>query len=443
MSTILLATYNFYPYNWGGSEVYVDGLAHFLQKQGYLVKIIAAVPDAAFEQHGVYWSGQHLRICTYTYAGLSIYGAQHALSTTEIYRKYHPTWEEDWVAFFAFIRQENAWHPERFHLHGFTSVIGLAMLKAFTQSFAGAPIHASYHTPISCPKGTLLRWGQQECKIRANAKDCTACTWQAKTHSAPWVASFISNLLPTQTSSRLPTALQWKMLIGSAIQAFRELSMLVNHWWVFSDQIRQILIAQGVDPHSIAIGRHAAAPVFQRTAVQMRATDVCIFAFVGRFTAIKGFGTLLQAWQQLPIQANRKLWLIGDNNDADPDINTLLEQLTQRPDIQFLGKKSPAELALLYAQIHALIVPSEWVEIGPIVVHEALACGANVIGSAIGGIRELSTYYPPGAVQLFPSGDVQALATLLSNYHYKAQSCTVATEVEHYQKVQNWYFGQA
>lgn len=366
------------------------------------------------------------------------------MSTADIYQKYQPTWEEDWLAFFAFVQQEQDWHPERLHLHGFTSVIGLAMLKAFKQRFTGAPIHASYHTPISCPKGTLLRWGKEECTIQANTKDCTGCSWQAKTQWPIWAASLVGALWPARTSSKLPTALQWKMLVGSAVQAFHELSTLVNQWWVFSDQIRQVLLAQGIAPPRITMGRHAAASVFhQGSSAPTRATDICIFAFVGRFTAIKGLGTLLQAWQQLPIQANRQLWLIGDNNAADPEINTLLAQLTQRPDIRLLGKKSPEALAELYTQIHALIVPSEWVEIGPIVVHEALACGANVLGSAIGGIRELSTYYPSGAVQLFPSGDVQALASLLSKYQYQALPCVVATEAEHYQKVQNWYLGQA
>ncbi len=441
---ILLATYNFYPFNWGGSEVYLDGLTKHLIATNNTVKLIAAVPNSAFEQHRTFWTGNYLRICFYEYQDLEVYGVQHSVNTLEIYSKYNQEWQKEWGAFLEFLNKTTNWSPDLLHLHGFTAIIGLALIKAFQDKYKELPIHATYHTPISCPKGTLLHWEQTECNISANVKDCTACAWNAKTHWPAWSSSLVSALLPIHTSSFLPTALKWKTLVSSAVQSFQDLASIVDHWWVFSDQIRQVLLAQGLDPQRITMGRHAAAPIFhQRSSTPTRAADDCIFAFVGRFTAIKGLGTLLQAWQQLPIQANRELWLIGDNNDADPEINTLLAQLAQRPDIQLLGKKSPEALAELYTQIHALIVPSEWVEIGPLVVHEALACGANVLGSAIGGIRELSTYYPAGAVQLFPSGDVQALASLLSNYQYQALPCVVATEAEHYQKVQSWYLDQA
>lgn len=441
---ILLATYNFYPFNWGGSEVYLDGLTKHLIATNNNVKLIAAVPSSAFEQHRTFWKGNYLHICFYQYQDLEVYGVQHSVNTLEIYSKYNQEWQKEWCAFLEFLNKTTNWNPDLLHIHGFTAIIGLALIKAFQHKYKKSPIHATYHTPISCPKGTLLRWEQTECNIPANVKNCTACTWNAKTHWPAWASSLVSILLPIQSSSFLPTSLKWKTLMSSAVQSFQNFASIVDHWWVFSDQIRQVLLTQGIAPKRITMGRHAVAPVFhQRSSTSARAHDVCIFAFVGRFTAIKGLRTLLQAWQQLPVQANRELWLMGDNNDADPDINTLLAQLTQRSDIQLLGKKSPEALAELYTQIHALIVPSEWVEIGPLVVHEALACGANVLGSAIGGIRELSTHYPPGAIQLFPSGDVQALAKLLLNFQYLDQPCVVASEAEHYQNVQNWYLGQA
>ena len=41
----------------------------------------------------------------------------------------------------------------------------------------------------------------------------------------------------------------------------------------------------------------------------------------------------------------------------------------------------------------ALLVPSTWLETGPLVVYEALAAGTRVIGSQLGGIAELSEVY--------------------------------------------------
>jgi glycosyltransferase involved in cell wall biosynthesis len=435
---VLLATYNFYPYNWGGSEVYVSGLAQLLHAQGKNTKLIAAVPDQAFELHGVWWSGAYLRVCQYEYEGIVVYGVTHALDTTDIYRKYRAEWESDWRDFFAQLETQEHWIPDLLHLHGFTAIIGLALVKAFRQKYATAPIHASYHTPISCPKGTLLRWEKEACSIRANTFDCSACTWQAKTDWPQWASSLAMQLLPKQLPDQAPTGLKWKALVGSAVEAFQGLQELVTKWWVFSEQIQKVLLAQGVAANDIQMGRHGIAPQFTGTAIQERQQSPLIFAFVGRFKTIKGLQTLLKAWLNLPNDPIRQLWLIGDPKDADTPIQILLTQLQLRQDVKIMGSQSAENLATLYAKIHALIVPSECVEIGPLVVHEAVARGANIIGSNIGGIRELASIYS-NVFQLFNPGNANELADQILNFKYRSVSAPVQPEKEHYQKVVSWY----
>ncbi|MEJ7587807.1 MAG: hypothetical protein WKI04_09640 [Ferruginibacter sp.] len=50
---VLIATYSYYPYNWGGTEVYISGLVSFLKEQGHFVAIIAGMPPAAYGDHTV------------------------------------------------------------------------------------------------------------------------------------------------------------------------------------------------------------------------------------------------------------------------------------------------------------------------------------------------------------------------------------------------------
>lgn len=436
---IFLATYNFYPHNWGGSEVYVEGLAQYLQTQGHSIKLIAAVPDPAFMEHGLYWSGAALRVCQYTYNSLEIFGVQHPLDTADIYQKYRPEWEKDWLDFFAHLEQVAHWKPALLHLHGFTAIIGLGLLRAFRKSFGAAPIYASYHTPLSCPKGTLLRWEQSECFIRANARDCSACSWQAKTGWPPLLAQIGTALLSSKDQPALPTALRWKALTNYAVQAFEDLSQLVDQWWVFSEQIQRVLLAQGVAEQQIRIGRHGIAAAYSSRAVNptTRSSTPLIFAYVGRFKRIKGLHTLLQAWLNLPSNPSRQLWLIGDE-DAAVEIQPLLAQARQREDVQISGPQPTQVLADLYSRIHALIVPSEWVEIGPLVVHEAVACGANIIASDRGGTRELAQHYAPVS-QAFPMGDVASLQACILNFRYQPQNLNVLTQAEHYAQIVDWY----
>lgn len=435
---ILLSTYNFFPYNWGGSEVYVSGLVKHLQAEGHSVKLIAAVPDLAFEQYGLRWTGEQLKVCHYQYEGIEVYGVQHDLSTTDIYAKYRLEWEKDWIAFFDFLQHEIEWTPVLMHLHGFTAVIGLSLIRAFRHSFPYAPIHASYHTPISCPKGTLLRWEKEECSIRANSHDCSACTLQAKTKWPKPLVQCGMRFLPAQDWSALPTVLRWKALNRVALASFQALNEMVDYWWVFSDQIQKLLIQQGVEPGRINMGRHGIDPGYVQKDNSNRTEPSLIFAFVGRFKHIKGFHTLLQAWEQLPSRPDRQLWLIGDNQEADAEIQGLLTKIQQRNDVFYLGKQEPNALARIYTQVHALIIPSEWVEIGPLVFHEAVASGANVIASSIGGTGELAQYYS-GVSQLFPMGDTRALSQAIGNYTYRAVETQVETAATHYTKVAAWY----
>lgn len=436
---ILLSTYNFYPYNWGGSEVYVEGLAQYLQTQGQHVKLIAAVPDQAFIEHKLYWSGAALRICQYTYNGLEIYGVQHPVDTTDIYQKYRPEWEKDWMVFFAYLEKTTHWKPTLLHQHGFTAIIGLGLLRAFRQSFEAVPIYASYHTPLSCPKGTLLRWEQSECFIHANVRDCSACSLQAKTGWPPLLAQMVTALLPTKDQPSLPTALRWKALTNHAVQAFESLSIMVNGWWVFSEQIQQVLLAQGVAKQRIRMERHGIAAVYSSREANSinRKSNPLIFAYVGRFKRIKGIHTLLRAWLKLPPDPSRKLWLIGDE-EAEGMIQPLLALARERKDVQILGPQPAHALAELYRQIHCLIVPSECLEIGPLVVHEALACGANIIASDRGGTRELAQHYAPVS-QTFPMGDVAALQACIQQFRYQAEDLNVLTQAEHYTQVVEWY----
>ena len=49
MKHILLATYSYFPYHWGGSEVYVRGLAEYLTEQGNRVTILGGIPVKAMD----------------------------------------------------------------------------------------------------------------------------------------------------------------------------------------------------------------------------------------------------------------------------------------------------------------------------------------------------------------------------------------------------------
>ena len=56
--------------------------------------------------------------------------------------------------------------------------------------------------------------------------------------------------------------------------------------------------------------------------------------------------------------------------------------------IRFLPALAHSDVISTLRQYDALVVPSQWMETGPLVVLEAFAAGVPVIGSALGGLTD-------------------------------------------------------
>ncbi|MDE0178376.1 MAG: glycosyltransferase family 4 protein, partial [Gammaproteobacteria bacterium] len=79
--------------------------------------------------------------------------------------------------------------------------------------------------------------------------------------------------------------------------------------------------------------------------------------------------------------------------------------------VRFLGQRSPDELAGIYRQARAVVLPSLWLENAPLVAIEASAYGRAVVASRVGGLPELVEDGRTGF--LFDRGDIAGLAERL------------------------------
>jgi glycosyltransferase involved in cell wall biosynthesis len=105
------------------------------------------------------------------------------------------------------------------------------------------------------------------------------------------------------------------------------------------------------------------------------------FLFVGRVTASKGIGLLLEEFARLP---EFDLHVIGEG-----DLRRMLqEQYAGHHHIQFLGSIPQHQLAGAYQSATALILPSLAPEVFPLTVLESLACGTPAVVHDAGGSRE-------------------------------------------------------
>lgn len=129
-------------------------------------------------------------------------------------------------------------------------------------------------------------------------------------------------------------------------------------------------------------------------------------AFAGRLSPEKGLGTLMEAARRLPEVRFR---VAGDGPLAS-DLSGVAPG-----NVDLTGALDRAGIDELYRGARCLVVPSEWFEMCPMVILEAMARGLPVVASRIGGLPELVEDGVTGL--LFTPGDAADLARQVVRLH--------------------------
>ena len=134
--------------------------------------------------------------------------------------------------------------------------------------------------------------------------------------------------------------------------------------------------------------------------------------FVGRMVKAKGVHVLIKALAKVKKICDKEFVvnLIGDG----PDKTYFESQVRSLAvNVNFLGNVSDAVLYKHYEEAYAVVVPSIFPELFPMVVLEAMSHGKPVIASNIGGLPELVLHGQTGL--LFEPNDVDALAECMKS----------------------------
>lgn len=146
----------------------------------------------------------------------------------------------------------------------------------------------------------------------------------------------------------------------------------------------------------------------------------CVISFIGKLSVLKGMKAFAKAIP-LILQKNKgyKIFLVGrDEIESGQSMKEFMqEQLIEyKNQVVFTGALSREELREIYAQSKLCVFPSLW-ENYPTVILEAMAAGAAVTASNVGGIPELISHSVTGL--LFsprrPRQIAKAVNSLLTN----------------------------
>ena len=372
---VLHLVYSYPPDPPGGTEVYVHGLCRHLRARGVTSVVVA--PGRADETHLI----DGVRVRRFAYGGTAtiedLYGMGDRRAADACER----------------ILAEEA--PDLVHQHALTPACSTEVAARVKAS--GRPLVFTYHTPtVSCVRGTLLRWGRDVCDGRLDAGACSACMLDAHGVSAGMgrVVSAIgtvvgSGLAAVGAAGGAFTALRMPGLVRRRHDALRQLFELADAIVAPAPWVRDLLVVNGVGAGKIVISRQGVTATPAVAPVVRSQSSAIALAHLGRVDAAKGTRLLLEAVARCP-QARLTLDVYGvSQGDASQSLLERLEAaVRQDARIRFLPPVAHDRVVSTLATYDAVVVPSQGMETGPLVVLEAFAAGIPVIGSDLGGIAE-------------------------------------------------------
>jgi len=148
--------------------------------------------------------------------------------------------------------------------------------------------------------------------------------------------------------------------------------------------------------------------------------------FVGRLSEEKGVETVIAAASALP----EIRFKIAGTGPQEEYLHTLAHACSN---VEFLGFQSGEALADLYRGAAMVLLPSQWHEVSPLVMLEAMAYGKPMVASHVGGVPEVVTDRETGLLvsPMDIHGWIEAIARLWDDHDLReslGRNARAATE---------------
>jgi glycosyltransferase involved in cell wall biosynthesis len=242
-----------------------------------------------------------------------------------------------------------SFRPDVVHCHNLFPLLSPAAIRAAAEK---APVVLTLHNyRLLCLPATFVRGGVP----------CEACLGRL-----PWRGVRYRCYRDSLPGSG---ALAASLVLHRALGSFDRVSLYL----AVSDFVRTKHIEAGMPS-----GQFRVKPNFVWPRERRRGPG-SYFAFVGRLSAEKGIGELVDAWRVIPAP----LILVG----AGPEQHALEQRLPEN--VIMRGAVPPSEVADVLRGARGLVFPTRAYEGAPKAILEAFASGVPVIASRVGALKDL------------------------------------------------------
>lgn len=290
--------------------------------------------------------------------------------------------------------------PDIVHFHHFSPTDVILQMEAVKA--LGLPVIFTYHTPmVACSRSDMLFAGVKPCAGEMIYKRCLACS-QTR-FGIPYPLAYLWANLPQvpakllgktiyylNLKSPLATYLQLPWLTRQRIERWKSGLALVDYFIAVCQWAYELLLKNGLPPQKISLSRQGIGQM--PPSIKKQNNGVLRLGYLGRIHPVKGIDLLLEAFKKLPSDYRIELDIYGlpcQDRVEQGYYNQLRARSRGDLRIRWQGILPQEERFQRLAQLDALVIPSRWLETGPLVLLESWAVKTPIIGAALGGIAEL------------------------------------------------------
>jgi glycosyltransferase involved in cell wall biosynthesis len=376
---VLHVPYHFDQNKLGGTEIYVVSLIKELEKLG--VQGIIAAPT------------ENLKIKNSIHLGILVYLFEIDQESKIEYAYGQP----DLIAAKNLIALIDELKPEIVHLHAKSAAINSEIMKTLKER--GIKVIFTYHTPtVTCPRGTMLLFGEKPCDGKINLNRCTACLLNK--HGIPKNTAKLMSLLPKDIEyiskrvfkhSKVKLALGLKKLIFLGQKETIKFLSHVDQIVAVCNWVKKVVLTNGIDEKKVTLNRQGLpyTEFVSNLDKKKISENHFVIKYFGRIDETKGVLELVNAIKEIHLP-HLKFEIFGIVQDNDSRYYDKLQRAIKTDTrIELKNPVQPHKVLSEMSNAQLIAVPSRWLETGPLVVLEAFEVGVPVIGSNIGGIGEL------------------------------------------------------
>lgn len=374
----------YFPDSSGGTEVYVDTMSRELRRFG--IESFVAAPRCGTGNSNYEFKGTQV----FRYSVSPPYDRDQLR-----FRTRHTGFNE----FKTWLARQSA---PIYHQHSLTTGCGIFHLEEARRQ--GKKTVTTLHLPDMCVRGTMLQNGKDVCNGLIDARKCATCRSESKGIS-PWASALVS-LVPQRLSekadllwrdNRVNTMIATRSLVDSHRSRFERMVDLSDRIIAVCQWMYDSLRLNNVPEEKIILCRQGVGTKGIPSQNTMRILDQTVeelrIGYIGRWAAVKGVDILVKAINLLPKSIPISLTIHALQADvSEQGFQARVEnEAAADPRIRIAPPLAREDVHAAMRGFDLLVVPSQWLETGPLVVLEALNAGTPVLGSNLGGIAELIT----------------------------------------------------